>query len=184
MRIWAKTKEFFEGKVIGAPGRERAALAEKSALTGSLTPGNDWRKAVSKTPAPGDRFIADGWPGDPKRASPAAPGDDEIVEAIAKVLFEGKLASIQPGPNVPLSWGDASNGWKAEHIDDARAILPIARLMILRQAAQAAPASAMRSAEELRAEIKRLGQAASFGGIGYLRALCWVLNEQETGDDG
>lgn len=39
----------------------------------------------------------------------------------------------------------------------------------------------MRSAEEVRAEIERLGQADSFGAIGYLRSLCWVLNEQDTG---
>ena len=124
-------------------------------------------------------------------ANNTTPSDDEIVEAIAKVLFEGKLASIQPGPNVPLSWGDASNGWKAEHIDDARAILPIARPMILRQAARAAPASTMRSAEEIRAEIERLkqiydeivgwyGKTASYCD-GKLNALRWVLKEQEKG---
>ena len=123
--------------------------AETPAPAGSLTPGNDWREDKSETPAP---------------------GDDEIVEAVAMKLVEALSGKMTEYATHELR----TNPKALEPFRNA------ARSVILRQAAQAATASTMRSAEEVRAEIERLGQAASFEGIGYLRALRWVLNEQET----
>ena len=62
--------------------------------------------AEAETPAPGDRFLADGWPGDPKRVASVAPGDDEIVEAMAKAIDSTitRFPVYPPPPAAYASW--------------------------------------------------------------------------------
>ena len=106
--------------------------------------------------------------------------DDKIVEAMLDAWY-----------------GDED--WKSMNAQfmrrDMLATLAVARPMILRQATQAVPASTMRSAEEVRAEIEYQTKSAmawketngpiakGAGRDCEVRAsvLCWVLNEQETG---
>ena len=99
--------------------------------------------------------------------APVAPGDDEIVEAMwdaySAVRDKDLHASCRPA---------------------MAAALAVARPMILRQAAQGVPASTMRSAEEVRAEMgicREKSRNSDYYYAGWVDAFNWVLNEQETG---
>ena len=103
-------------------------------------------------------------------AETLAPGDDEIVRAM-------DLAYRKAGVLSPT-------------LNQLRAALAAARSMILRQAAQAAPASTMRSEAEVRAEIEQWNTRLNEVGLSELEtttysviinALRWALNEQEAG---
>ena len=88
------------------------------------------------------------------------PSDDEIVEAIIGALDKSEPHTFE---------------------SRARKIFAAIRPMILRQATQAAPASTMRSAEEIRAEIERIHQQRFMNAHDDTRVLTlsWVLKEQE-----